>query len=81
MVEALENLFGKSTRILIKDGEFNEAQGEYQHYDYNQRITNNGCYNIIGNTIHNVGNFSPQVNCMIPRLSSDFRIGLLTLHF
>ena len=81
MDEMIEKLFGKSTRVLVKDGEFNEVQGSYHHYDYSQRITNNGSYNIIGNTIHNVGNFSPQVNCMIPRLSSDFRIGLLTLHF
>jgi hypothetical protein len=38
------------------------VQGEYHHhYDYSQHITNNGCYNIIGNEIHNVSNICPQV--------------------
>ena len=72
MVETLETLFGKTARVLVKDGEFNEVQGEYRHYDYSQRITNDGSYNIIGNTIHNVGNICPQVICMFPKLSSDF---------
>jgi hypothetical protein len=61
MVEALEKFFGKSGRVLVEDGEFNDVQGEFHHYDYSQRITNNGCYNIIGNTIHNVANIRPQV--------------------
>jgi hypothetical protein len=72
MAETLEKLFGKSTRVLVKDGEFNEVQDDYHHYDNSQRITNNGSYNIIGNTIHNVGNICPQDICMFARLSSDF---------
>ena len=64
MVEAIEKIFGKSSKVLVKDGEFNDVQGEFHHYDYSQRITNNGCYNIIGNTIHNVSNTYPQVICM-----------------
>ena len=60
MVETLETLFGK-TGILVKDGDFNEVLGEYDHYNYSQRITNNGCYNIINNTI------DVQVICMFPK--------------
>ena len=41
MVETLETLLGKSARVLVKDGEFNEVQEEYHHYDYSQRITKN----------------------------------------
>jgi hypothetical protein len=63
-VETLQKLFGDSARVLVKDGEFNDVQGEYHHHDYSQRITNNGCYNIIGNTIHNVGNICPRFICM-----------------
>jgi hypothetical protein len=50
-------LFGDSARVLVKDGEFNDVQGEkkYHHHDYSPR------YNIIGN---NVGNMCPQVICM-----------------
>ena len=69
MVETLETSLGKSARVFVKDGEFNEVQGEYHHYDYSQRITKNGCYNIIGNAIHNFSGL---------KLS---RIGLLTTHF
>ena len=69
----VENLFDEDTRVLVNDGEFNDVQGDYHHYDYSQRITNNGCYNIIGNTIHNVSNIGRQVICVFPRLSSDFR--------
>ena len=53
MVETLETSLGKSAWVFVKDCEFNEVQGEYHHYDYSQRITNNGCYDIIGNAIHN----------------------------
>ena len=81
MADALKNLFGESTRVLVDDGEFNEVQGEFHHYDYSQRVTNNGCYNIIGNTIHNVSNTCPTDFCMFPRLSSGFRIGLLITRF
>ena len=79
MVEAIEKLFGKS-RVLITDGEFNDVKGEFHHYDYSQHITNNGSYNIMDNTIYNVGNTCPQVIRMFSGLSSDFRIGLLTTH-
>ena len=73
MVEAIEKLFGKSSKVLIEDGEFNDVKGEYHHYDYSQHITNTGCYNIIGNQIHNVSNISPQVTCMFLKVySSDF---------
>ena len=41
MVESLETLFGKSVRILVKDGEFNEVQGEYHHSQL-IKATNNG---------------------------------------
>lgn len=77
----VENLFSKDTRVLVKGGEINDVQGDYHHYDYSRRITNNGSYNITGNTIHNVGNIGRQVICVFPRLSSDFRIGLSTTHF
>lgn len=82
MSEALIKLFGKSANVLVKDGDFNDVEGEFHHYDYSQRITNNGCYNIIDNTIHNVSNTCPQVIRMFPKvIFCDFRIGLLTTHF
>ena len=68
MDKAIEKMFGKDAKVLIEDGEFNDVQGEFHHYDYSQHITNNGCYNIIGNTIHNVSNIYPQVICMFPKI-------------
>lgn len=80
--EVLEELFPKTANVLAKDGEINdEVQGTYHYYDYSKRITNDRCNNIIDNTLNNVSNTSPQVKCTFPRLSSDFRIGLLTTHF
>ena len=67
MITTIEALFGRSAGVLVKGGEFNEVQVEYHHYDYSQQITNNGCYNVIGDTIHNVGNICPQDICMFPR--------------
>jgi len=61
MVEALEQLFGNSSRVLVKDGEFNNVKGEYHYENHRQVITNDGCYNIVDNKLHNVGNKYPQV--------------------
>ena len=81
MAEAIiEKLFGKNGRVLVKDGEFNNVQGNYYHYDSSQRITNHGCYNVIGNNLNNVSNHS-QVIRMFPRLSSGLRNTLLIIYF
>lgn len=64
MAEVLEKLFGRSTRVLVKDGKFNQVDGDCYHYDHRRHTTNNNCYNTIGNTLHNVGNICPQTICM-----------------
>jgi hypothetical protein len=61
MAEVIIKMFGNSTRVLVKDGEFNDVEGEYQHFDFSQHITNRGCHNIMGNILYNVGNTCPQV--------------------
>ena len=71
MANILTKLFGPSTKVLVKDGTFNNVEGEYNYYDYSQRTTNNGSYNFIGNTLHNVHNSGHQVICMFPSLSSS----------
>ena len=68
MAEALIKVFGKSANVLVKDGRFNNVRGTYYHHDRSQRVTNNGCFNITGNTIQNVGNSHPQVICMSPKV-------------
>jgi hypothetical protein len=80
-MDAVEDFFGKSANVLIENGEFNDVEGEFRHYNYSQHITNNNSNNIIDTKIHNVSNSFHQDICMFPRLSSGFRIGLLTTHF
>jgi hypothetical protein len=60
MAEVLEKLFGTSAKVLVNECEINNVQGKYHHHNHSRRITNDGAYNIIGSTIHNVSNTSPQ---------------------
>lgn len=82
MADVLTKLFGPSTKVLVKDGTFNNVEGEYNYYDYSERTTNNGSYNFIGNTFHNVHNSGHQVIRMFPSLSSSdwFTDGTLLDH-
>ena len=38
MAAVLNKFFGKDTKILVKDGEFNDVRGTYYHYDYSRGI-------------------------------------------
>jgi hypothetical protein len=68
--KVIGGLFAGATRVMVNDGQFIDVQGEY-HSDYSN------AYDMASHTIpriHNVSNTCPQLICMFPTLSSDFRI-------